>query len=186
MTNTRILASLAALALLATPSLSKQSAPLSDTWQFCLCASQAPCGNVSAETGCVNGSGVGASLTATGTTSLAADDLVLSATGLPALLPGQANFGLLLMNDAVSTPFGSLGGVLCIGPGVSRVDIKGTPGGQPMTFGPIVSSVANSFWSPTDFGAGEAWYFQTWYRDPTPQGCSIANFTNGVGALFVP
>jgi hypothetical protein len=115
----------------------------------------------------------GAQIAASGSTSLAADDLVLAASGLPA----GKNGIFIYARDQQATPFAS--GTLCVGPSkIYRL--------QPL----LKSSAGGTFTKAVDYGAlnpgglpqpGETWYFQAWFR---ANGSS--DFTDGLALSFVP
>ncbi len=155
-------------------------APLWTPYCFCPVGS-APCGNPDPSAGCRNSTGVGGLLSASGTTSVAADDLVLTATGLPV-----NQFGIFYYGTAqVSVPFGD--GLRCVGGQTRRIlppqnsGLSGT-----MTLGPGI--VATSLTYPPAFWitAFSTWNFQCWYRDPAGPCASSFNFTNGMSVSFVP
>lgn len=79
---------------------------------YCFCDGGAVCGNFDSAAGCQNSTGIGAPFVgSTGTMSVAADDLVLSATCLPI-----NQFGLVYMGGApIEVPFGD--GLRCVGSG---------------------------------------------------------------------
>jgi hypothetical protein len=143
-----------------------------------------PCGNDSASTGCVNSTGSGALLDVSGSTSVSADDLVLTTSGCP---PG--NTGLYLLGTVTFSPVVLGDGLTCIGfpfrypPGV--VDGAGV-----FT---LTNPVAGAF--PVTFTAGDTHYFQAWTRDvlcgpppaPCPSPCgSNSNLSNGYSVVFSP
>ena len=115
-----------------------------------------PCGNsLIPAGGCRNSLGMGALLTATGSVSVATDDLVLSAQqmrwGKPALLiEGSGPV------DRVGVPFND--GLLCLGPPLRRLDSGISDGSGVATFGPGIAGAAQ--WVP-----GASHYVQVWYRD---------------------
>ncbi|HJO25775.1 MAG TPA: FG-GAP repeat protein [Planctomycetota bacterium] len=124
-----------------------------------------------------NSVGLGASLSATGSTSVAANDLVLLARSLPA-----NQFGIIFYGrDPVQIPFGN--GIRCIG------------GGQLFRFSPIQSSSGGLVNWPLDvttppFAAGQitphsTWHFQFWYRDPLAGGANF-NLSDALRITFCP
>ncbi len=87
-----------------------------------------PCAPGAPGSGCANSSGVGAVLAATGSASVAANDLRLVCTGM---LPGSAS----MFFQGTHSPNGGFGehsnttdGLLCLSPFMLRVDRKGTLG----------------------------------------------------------
>lgn len=139
-----------------------------------------PCGNTGAPgEGCANSVGDSGFLTAWGSTSVASDDLTLSAhnlfPGAPALLfVGTGAAG----STGQGVTFGA--GLRCVGGGINRYmpmppDATGTvtwdPGLQPQ-----------GQWAPGDYR-----FFQVWYRDAGGPYCgSVFNLTQGVRILFTP
>lgn len=136
-----------------------------------------PCDNFSASSyaeGCLNSTGRGARLSATGSPSVAADDLVLHAEGLPLGAPiivvGVATSGSMT-NAAVRT---FMDGRLCLGLGA-----------QPLLSGR--SDAAGSWSAPTPLAGrlgmpafGDRIYLQAWYRDAHGPCGAGSNLTNGV------
>ena len=150
-----------------------------DTFAFCLCTHGSPCDNEDDDSGCLNSAGVGGTLTASGSASLAADDLFLMASDLPLMF----NTSLLIASPQLElrTPFGS--SLLCVGNPLGRIQVTG--GFEPLTFGPVLSSINNSTAS-FSASAGDTIYMQAWYRDiGSPQACGIWQpwgLTNGIAA----
>jgi hypothetical protein len=136
-------------------------------------AASCPCGNAgSAESGCANGSSVGAVITSSGSASISADDLVLSSTGLIGNQPGLYFQG----NNAVGggglgIPFGD--GLRCAGGGVIRLQVR---------FADVNGGSATNLSVATKGGcvAGDVKRYQIWYRDPATTPCgSQFNLSNG-------
>ena len=108
-----------------------------------------------------------------GTTSVAADDLVLTADALPT---GQ--FGIFYYGpNQLSIPFGN--GFRCVGGGVHRLPPQPTTGGS-VSF---ELDIANPPSLNGRIDPGETWNFQFWYRDPGDGGANF-NFTDGLEATF--
>lgn len=127
-----------------------------------------PCGNDSVAIrgdGCVNSTGRGGLLYASGSTRVSTDDLAFHAHGLP---PGQAS--LLVVGDQASSVSTFGDGLLCVGGSLKRlglrsIDERGEAGWS--------SVGAKAGWS-----AGDVRYLQAWYRDPAGrcgQGFSTTN-----------
>ncbi len=133
-----------------------------------------PCGNASADgEGCANSHGYGAVLTATGSTSVAADNLGFLVTqgghGQPCLLIQGAT--------RIGVPFKD--GILCAGSPTRRLEVvmldsagAGSTSGSIVTEGAVV--------------AGQRRVYQAWYRDPfVGQPCTArSNFSSAVDVLF--
>ncbi len=128
-----------------------------------------------------NSSGTPASISADGDGDVTANDLVLTATGMP-----FNQFGYFLASqgqDLIAFPGGSQG-ILCLGGGsqiarfVDQIQTTGTTGEfqipVDLTSMPQTPVVAVQM--------GETWNFQAWFRDINPGNTS--NFTNGVSITF--
>lgn len=137
-----------------------------------------PCGAESLSGGCLNTSGQGAILMATaGTTSVAADDLVLTTTQIP-----QNAFSMTFMGPgAGSLPFGN--GRLCASPENAKLfrylpaQNSGANGTIALGPGIAAASQVNAF-AGGDIQPGSTWYFQTYFRDtgnPCGQGFNLSN-----------
>lgn len=128
--------------------------------------------------GAVNSTGAGASLAATGTTSIAANDFSIEATGLPSNAFGVVFYG----PNQIQTTFGD--GFRCVGGLTQRVlpivqaDGAGTlVRGIDFTTGPA-SSGSNQILPDS------TWNFQFWYRDPMGPGGSGFNTSDGLSVMF--
>lgn len=128
-----------------------------------------------------NSTGLGATISGQGTTSVAANDVTLVASDVP---PFQ--FGIFLNSEMVGASIPVASGNLCLSGAIGRY------------FGPgqIRQADANGTFSlqldltqtptPTQFvsiASGETWYFQAWFRDVGPAG-PTANFTDGIEIFF--
>lgn len=122
--------------------------------------------------GLPNSVGAGASLGLVGSTSIAADQATLVASGCP---PHQT--GLLLMGPArAPLPFGD--GLLCVGAPLRRL-------------GPPLQTAANGTWRrdvhygalPGTIEPGALLGFQLWYRDPA---AGTSNLSDGLEVIFAP
>ncbi len=124
-----------------------------------------------------NSSGSPATLQNLGSTSVAANDLVLFASSLPqvpASNPGVFFYG----NNQTSVPFG--GGTLCVaGPFIKRIGfVPAQPGGFALTGMDFTSEPAAEY----QITPGSTWYFQYWFRDS--QSGTGPNFTNALEIHF--
>jgi len=131
-----------------------------------------------------NTTGQGASLTATGSTHAAANDVVLAAQDLPA---NQFGFFLTsLTTGFVANPGGSQGD-LCLGGTIGRyvragqIQNAGSLGTIALTLDLSLTPAGSAFVS---IQAGETWHFQAWYRDIGPGGAPWSNFTDGLSIGF--
>jgi hypothetical protein len=156
--------------------------------EYCECAQRSsPCGNMHPgplQAGCVNSLGLRAFLGPIGTTSLGADDLVLTSFNMPA---DSATF-LLYGAGADRRPFGD--GVLCVSSGskgLYRFPVESTGAVGTATLGPgIAAQIATTFPLSGWLQPGDTWYFQRWYRDPEGPCGSGVNLTNGLKLTFTP
>lgn len=119
-----------------------------------------------------NDAGAGARLGWDGTTSLAADDLVLSAAGLPA-----QSFGVMFRGQGFGeVPLGN--GALCaIGSQVRLAVVQADAAGL------VTWPVQNSTAAGAAATAGSTWGFQLWHRDVGGAGYG---FSDGVLVTFEP
>ncbi len=155
------------------------------TTTFCTGDDQVcPCGNELPGAGCENSTGGGGLLEAiSGSTSVAADDLVLRTTGLPA-----GNLALMIVGIGYwDTNLGN--GHLCVGPGgrkVFRFPAQLVDAAGAYSFGPgIVDYSFNYFADPIGhILPGETWNFQTWYRDPNGPCGGTSNLSSALSVTF--
>jgi hypothetical protein len=143
-----------------------------------------PCGNDDATGGgCVNSSGSGALLTATGTASVAAEDLNFHGTRMPV----SAVTIVITAPDQQALPFKD--GKLCVAGQLTRL-FKHNNTGQTGTidFQDVLASFKLNA-QPKLFAAGEVANFQLWFRDApgsvSPCG-GKSNLTNGYQITFTP
>ena len=132
-------------------------------------------------TGAANSAGAGATIGSSGTTSVAAEDFVLTVAGTPAQQWGVFYYGGASANQA----FGN--GFRCVGSG----------GAGLFRFHPIQTNGIGDAAFPLDFssppagsGAGQLlpgarWYFQFWYRDAIAGGAGY-NLSDGLQVDFCP
>ena len=155
------------------------------TSQYCFGFS-CPCGNDHSLGGCLNSTGESGRLTSCGSASVAADDLVLTASRLPA-----DTLGILVMGyGQVSAVWGD--GRLCIGDGsVGRFRFQAgqsDPSGTVVEGPGLVAETHASFEAPGHIHFGQSWNFQLFYRDARGAGACGAglNTTNAVAVTFGP
>lgn len=112
--------------------------------------------------GAPNSAGAGAVLDHSGSTSVSADDLVLTATGLPPFQPALFFYG----PSQTQVPFGD--GFLCVAPGARGIFRLNPPlaadGGSAMRAFELDQPPAGA--GPGAIEAGSTWNVQLWYRDP--------------------
>jgi hypothetical protein len=140
---------------------------------FCDSTAPAPCGNFYPTAGCRNSTGIGASLTVSGTSSVTLDDLVLSASGMPPSVPGIFFGGTAIVGPL---PFGD--GLRCAGGSITRFTTPAltSPTGT-LSVGP---GMAGTF----GIAVGDFWNFQAWFRDPMGPCSNGFNTTNAHSATF--
>jgi len=143
-----------------------------------------PCGNDDATGGCRNSTGQGAHLSASGSPSVAADDLVLLVTRMPANTVGRLYMGA----GTTHVPFGD--GFQCAGTGgygLFRFPVQSAAGVGTFAFGPGIGEFADSHFTPTGHVfPGQTWHFEAWYRNPLGPCGSGFNTTNAVSVAFAP
>jgi M6 family metalloprotease-like protein len=132
-----------------------------------------PCANTGAPgAGCANSSSVGSTLTASGSSSILADDLVFHAAGL---LPGQAALlfsGFNQINGGNGLQFGD--GLRCVGGQITRLNVRIPDASGDASWGPGMAAVHG--WI-----SGETRTFQVWYRDSIGSSCGTGfNLSNGL------
>jgi hypothetical protein len=156
--------------------------------EFCSCGagSAAPCGNTYTGGGCANSTGLGAvcatNVASGGSVSVAADDLVLTTTQVPA---GKSGLFYMGPNSKPATPFTD--GLRCIGAPVLRYAVANSGTAAQFQLGPgLAATAAARFGPPGTIDGGETWYFQTWYRDPTGPCSHHSNVSNAVKVTFTP
>jgi photosystem II stability/assembly factor-like uncharacterized protein len=122
-----------------------------------------------------NSVGSGAVISYLGTVSIAANDLVLVAAGLPGNTPGIFYYG----TSTVDFPLGD--GRRCVGGALFRLppsfaDGQGTLNWSvDLTNPPAVAG---------QITAGSTWNFQAWYRDPGGPGGAGHNLSDGLNVIF--
>jgi len=130
-----------------------------------------PCGNTSNSpgTGCANGTGSGGLLSATGSNSISADDLVLHGSSLTDG-PGLYFQGNNAVNGGMGNTFGD--GIRCAGSQAIRLEVSFASGGS--------SSTSVSIATDGGVNIGDTKRYQLWYRDTDTSPCSSTfNLTNG-------
>ncbi len=121
---------------------------------------------------------------ANGSTSIAANNIVLSATQLP-----NNQFGLLI--NSLSTGFipnsGGSSGNLCLSGAIGRHmgQIAGSGTNGTIEF-PINLQAIPTPSGLTSATAGQDWKFQAWHRDTIGGGTATSNLTNGIRITLTP
>lgn len=139
-----------------------------------------PCGNnspVGTTRGCINGTGQGGVLSATGNASILNDTLHLTASSLP---NGSGYFfqGTAMEANGNGTPFGN--GLRCVAGNVIRIRKipAGTNGGTlPAVGQPPISVLLG-------LSAGDTRFYQVWYRDAHGPCGNPFNTTNAVAVVW--
>lgn len=141
-------------------------------------AQTCPCGNPGlAGEGCANSTGAGAGLLGSGSASVNQDDLLLSASRLPAGQPALLFAGLNAVQSGNGAHFGD--GLRCAGGAVKRLGVLASDVSGEAQWGPGLAPAGG--WLP-----GDTRRFQVWYRDPSGSPCGTAfNLTNGFELSFV-
>ncbi|MFN0009506.1 MAG: hypothetical protein ACKVXR_16530 [Planctomycetota bacterium] len=149
---------------------------------YCACsAGSGPCGNDDPSAGCANSTGVGALLSSTGTTSYEEDDLVLTATQLPA-----NKLGIWLM--AAGQTFAPLGdGIRCVSNPFKRYGSFNSGAGGTGSKGPgLVANSCATLPAAYCIGPASTWNFQVWYRNAAGPCGTGTNLTNGLNVTWTP
>lgn len=127
--------------------------------------------------GIVNSTGAGAELDVVGSTSVAAADMGLQVSSLPA-----NTFGMLIMSRSQDfvPGFGGSQGDLCLGEPCFRFvnDVANSGPTGEITIFPDFSALPQG----QSFVEAETWNFQLWYRDMNPQATS--NTSGAVAVTF--
>ena len=138
-----------------------------------------PCGNTGGLCGgCANSAGDGATLSASGTPSLSADSVVLTADGLVGGLPCLFFSGTNAINGGNGMPFGD--GLRCAGNAAVRIEVTAASSAGSASTSVEVSTNGQAYGNT--LSVGEVVHYQCWYRDDTAI-CAAAsghNMTNGL------
>ncbi|MFT5153689.1 MAG: hypothetical protein ACI841_003693, partial [Planctomycetota bacterium] len=130
---------------------------------YCYGDAHCLCGDTYRLGGCRNSTQLGATLRACSTSSVSADDLVLTLDQAPV-----HQFGLLFMGGgAPDLPFGD--GRFCVGAGgsgVFRFPIRSTAGSGSFVQSSLVQYSQQNFGANGTIVPGSTWRFQGWFRDP--------------------
>jgi len=145
----------------------------------CPCGNNSPAGQ---NRGCLNSTGVGGQLTATGTASLASDTFVLHGSGLPATSTGLFFQGTAQAGAGAGAVFGD--GLRCAGGTVVRLGTEAVAAGASTYPGASDPHVSVKGMVTT---AGSTRGYQLWYRN-SASFCTAATFnlTNGIWATWLP
>jgi hypothetical protein len=155
-----------------------------DATQFGYCTSGAPCGNTQVSGGCTNALGLGATLSAAGSSSTALDDLRFEVRDMQpaksAMLFMGGGTGQAVLGDGLRAVTG--GGV-----GFFRYPLRTSDASGTFVEGPgLVAAGGQRFPPQGQLLSGSVWYFQCWYRDTSGPCGTGTNLTNAVQVTFVP
>ena len=155
-----------------------------DAAQFGSCNAGGPCSNIDGHGGCTNSTGQGAVLASCGSSSAAADDLVLEARWLPPGVhaigfTGQAQTSVFLGDGrrVVAPGFGT---------GLYRLPVRTADAAGVLNYGPGLVALSQGLPAGGHLAPGAQWNFQVWYRDIAGPCGSGTNTTNGMRVLFAP
>jgi hypothetical protein len=125
-----------------------------------------------------NSSGAAATISASGSATVASNNFILQAASLPA---GQLGYFLMSTTQGFAPGFGGSQGILCLGAPIVRLNqavLSASPMGTVSL--PInLSNLPNGM----SISAGQTWNFQYWSRDLNPMPTS--NTTHGVQVSFL-
>ncbi|MAF67590.1 MAG: hypothetical protein CMJ84_18285 [Planctomycetes bacterium] len=138
-----------------------------------------PCSNGGASgEGCANGTGSGAIIGTSGSTSIAAGDLVLAGSQLVPNQPGLYFQGDNAVSGGNGVTFGD--GLRCAGGNVVRLQVR-------VASGSGTSATTIDIAAKGGVSAGDTKHYQVWYRDPASTPCGTTfNLSNGVSVFFCP
>jgi|GEM_PF-2076241 len=141
-------------------------------------ASNCPCLNGGTPgTGCGNSTGQGGAwIGASGTTSVAADDLSILGGGFVPGAPALLFAGTNAVNDGDGIPFGD--GLRCAGGTVSRLGVRVPDGSGAATWGPGLAGHGG-------FAPGFV-HYQGWYRDGGSPCGNAFNTSQGLRVFYLP
>ena len=138
-----------------------------------------PCGNAGdAGEGCANSAGEGALLSASGSTSVGADDIAFQMIQGPGPSPALLFVGAQQVNGCNGAVFGD--GLRCAGGAIQRLDVR------------ILDSAGSANWAAGlsvqgGWSAGDVRVFQTWYRDVSGSPCGGQfNTSQALAVTFQP
>ncbi len=128
--------------------------------------------------GCANSTASGATISGSGTASVSAGNLVLSATGLVPSQPGLYFQGNNAVNGGNGNAFGD--GLRCAGGSTIRLQVAFSSAGG--TSSTNINIAAKGQCAP-----GQTRRYQVWYRDPSFSPClSGFNLSNGFEVVWQP
>ncbi|MGK0482222.1 MAG: hypothetical protein ACJAQ3_002201, partial [Planctomycetota bacterium] len=172
----------------ATPDLNQNGVPdsceppISIGTPFCFCPlPDSPCGNFSNTTGCLNVAGSGAVISATGSTSVGLDNLVLTTSGM---VPGT--FAITFMGPGMISPAAIGNGLLCLSGPLYRFTPYSTGSGTGSVGGGLAAYTVTSNPAAGHIVSGSSWNFQTFYRDIGGPCGAFFNLSSALAVTFTP
>jgi hypothetical protein len=149
---------------------------------FCFCPiAMSPCGNADPTAGCQNATGTGALLEGCGSTSVFADDLNLTTSGMN---PGS--FALTFMGQSLIFPAAIGNGILCLAGPLYRFPPFPTGAGTGSIGPGLVAYTIVSNPIAGQITAGSSWNFQTYYRDIGGPCGTPFNLSSALAVTFTP
>ncbi len=143
-----------------------------------------PCANEDPLAGCATSLGSGVLLTASGSASASADDLVLTGSGAP-----TNKAGILFMGGAQATPVPFGDGKLCVNPGPAtfcRFPVQSSGPTGTFVEGPGMVAYSQGLSAACHMNSGDTWYFQAWFRDPLGLCGAGFNLSNALAVTIAP
>ena len=128
--------------------------------------------------GVANSTGAASEMTASGSLSVAANDLVITADNLPGGQVGVFFYAPNQLNGGAGLPFGD--GLRCAGGTVFRIFPP-----TPVVANAATKTVNNTLPSGAGIGAFLTQHFQFWYRDPGAGGAGF-NLSTAMTLVFLP
>ena len=129
-----------------------------------------------------NSTGVGSTLSASGSTDVALNNLDLRCQDLP---PNALGYFIVARDRGfAANPAGSAGN-LCLGPPVGRIlqSLQSAGAAGSATFRPDLMNIPQPG-GPIAVAAGERLRFQFWHRDTLAGGAAGSNFSEGLDVRF--
>jgi hypothetical protein len=153
------------------------------SYGFCRTA-DAPCSNPYDSGGCRSQGGVGAFLYGSGTSSVAADDLVLQATQIS---PNKLGIYFMGPAQALAVSGNGLRTIAGGSSGLKRYVAANSGASGEIDLGPGVVAYSHAhFPAASQIQVGQTWNFQCFYRDPAGACGGASNTTNGFAVTFTP
>jgi hypothetical protein len=148
---------------------------------YCFC-NAGPCGNDDPTAGCENSTGGGAVISATGSGSLAQDNLTLM---LSPMAPFESGIFYVGPNQLGVEPV--LGdGRRCVGGATNRFPVVNAGPTGTMVLNNALGFGNSNFVPQNLFLAGTTWNYQGWYRDGSGPCGSTFNLSNAITIMVTP